>query len=343
MSDIIQGKINGAVLLNSNRHPLSFLRTELEFTETNLENKFSSLRSRTLADTLLSKKYSRLTAEVEEKYAESLRKSLPGFLSTLKQSADPFYKRFLNPHGDNRFCKFKMVDNDVGGSKGMYLYLVGTRILYVGITVDSFYKRINAGYGNISPKNCYLDGQATNCHLNSLINDSDHAILSLWICSLRDVKGLEGIERFLIKTLKPLWNLALKPKVTTDTLYFTHCSKAKNPDFEDTMDATTPDVLYTSNRIKSFFDDVKERDVPWAIFSDKYGFVFSSSLLRWYDLSPDAISKEDLRRFLEESIDELRGYRKIIYRAGKKPIHWTYQDLIDAMKCFGLIVEVQEG
>jgi hypothetical protein len=33
-------------------------------------------------------------------------------------------------------------------------------------------KRISQGYGKISPKNCYLDGLATNCHLNALITET---------------------------------------------------------------------------------------------------------------------------------------------------------------------------
>lgn len=136
------------------------------------------------------------------------------------------------------------------------------------------------GYGNISPYNTLLTGQKTNCHLNALINNVDHNRLSFWVCVLNDTEQLKQVEKYFIQTLNTSWNLALKPIQKSNLLYFTHCSESKSPDFKNCADATTPDVLYISDRIKSFFDYVKEEDVPRAIFSDKYGFVFPASLIR---------------------------------------------------------------
>jgi hypothetical protein len=32
--------------------------------------------------------------------------------------------------------------------------------------------RFNAGYGNISPKNCFKGGQETNCRVNNLVHSA---------------------------------------------------------------------------------------------------------------------------------------------------------------------------
>jgi len=318
-----------------------FKSSKLEFLESNIENKFASLRCRTLSYTILQEKYRHLSSEVTRRYSADFQLSLSDFLSALKKSGDPFYKNFLNMHGDKTLCKFRMLDSANFDKTGLYLYCLDNIIMYVGITKDSFKKRINSGYGNISPKNCYLDGQATDCHLNSLINKVDHTRLSFWSCVLDDIKDLNQIEKHLIQTLKPSWNLALKPIQKSNSLYFTHCSESKNPKFKNSTDATTPDVLYTSDRIKSFFDYVKEEDVSWAIFSDKYGFVFPSTLIHWYDLAPDDVTQEEVDRLLDDSFDELRKYEKIVYRTGSKPLHPTYEALISAMKSKGLNVVVE--
>lgn len=128
-----------------------------------------------------------------------------------------------------------------------------------------------------------------------------------------------------------------------DRLHITHCSESKNPDFRNTNDSTTPDVMYISDRIKSFFRDVKGSDLPWAIFSDKYGFVFPATKIQWYDLSPDAVTDADIDQFVDEACDKLSKYEKIVYYADEKPIHRTYQQLINAMKSRGLPVTIENG
>ena len=83
------------------------------------------------------------------------------------------------------------------------------QIQYLGRCRDNFGKRINQGYGRIHPKNCYLDGQATNCHLNALINIYKDNI-EFYVCPLEDVAQIEEFERQLIRQLQPTWNIAQK-------------------------------------------------------------------------------------------------------------------------------------
>lgn len=139
----------------------------------------------------------------------SLDKPLGEFLLQLKTENNPFYKEFLNPHGDKRYCVFSIDDPRFIEAKGLYCYRVDETIKYIGRCLDSFRKRINQGYGRIHPKNCYLDGQSTNCHLNSMIAHNMDRV-SLYICKLADDKEIEYLEKLLIKKEQPEWNVVLK-------------------------------------------------------------------------------------------------------------------------------------
>ena len=81
--------------------------------------------------------------------------------------------------------------------------------MYIGRCCDNYNKRINMGYGNISPKNCYLDGQQTNCHINFLINLNIEKI-RFFIYPLESIEEIKSLEKELIKKYLPEWNIALK-------------------------------------------------------------------------------------------------------------------------------------
>ena len=74
----------------------------------------------------------------------------------------------MNPYGDNDFCKFKIQDESIFNKKGLYVYCIKNEI-YIGRVRDNYKKRMNSGYGNITPVNCFKHGQSTNCHLNHLV------------------------------------------------------------------------------------------------------------------------------------------------------------------------------
>jgi hypothetical protein len=72
---------------------------------------------------------------------------------------------------------------------------------------------VNQGYGVIHPKNCYRDGQATNCHLNSLIAEEGGEI-GFWVCPLERNTDIKELEKRLIQDpdRRLEWNIALKNK-----------------------------------------------------------------------------------------------------------------------------------
>jgi hypothetical protein len=73
----------------------------------------------------------------------------------------------LSYYGTGAFCRFSI---NAGNSPGVYLWVVGGQIIYIGETAG-LQQRFNMGYGVISPRNCYVGGQSTNCRMNKVLLD----------------------------------------------------------------------------------------------------------------------------------------------------------------------------
>lgn len=181
----------------------------LIFTKMNIENTFSFKNNKTLEETLIHKKYNKFHKEIEKEYSKFKMECLGIFLLNLKNNNDYFYKKFLNKYGDEKYCNFFINDKTILSKKGIYFFKINSKIVYVGRCLDNFNKRINQGYGRINPKNCYIDGQSTNCHLNSLINSNCDEI-ELFVLLLDDDENIKNIEKKLIKNYQPIWNISLK-------------------------------------------------------------------------------------------------------------------------------------
>jgi len=108
----------------------------------------------------------------------------------------------LNRYGKGPFCKFK-IPRDLQ-YPGVYALMEGTNIKYIG-ECDALSSRYNMGYGNISPRNCFLGGQETNCRINNLIYQeiSAGSEISLWFYYTLDYKAIESQLR---ADLLPSWN-----------------------------------------------------------------------------------------------------------------------------------------
>lgn len=78
----------------------------------------------------------------------------------------------LHKYGLGTFCRFRLALPK--GLSGVYALVLDGTVRYFGECED-LGKRFNTGYGNISPKNCYQGGQATNCKINRRILDAAKA------------------------------------------------------------------------------------------------------------------------------------------------------------------------
>lgn len=197
------------LILNVSNQILNFYRIDLRFSELRLEDIFAHKNNKTVAETLAHHRYQSLRPLIVNRYPAVMGTPLGSFLLGLKRSGDLTYKRFLNPYGDSIFCRFVVRSDNLTQGKGVYCFCTGDDIVYVGRSHDPIQKRINQGYGTIHPKNCFLDGQATNCHVNALIAVQPLAI-SCFVCPMTEDRRIDECERLLIRELKPNWNIAMK-------------------------------------------------------------------------------------------------------------------------------------
>jgi len=182
-----------------------FVRIPLLFKAEKITNVFKFKNNKTVGETVEHPRYQHLREKVLHN-ARTLNRPLGEFLHELKLREDPFYRAFLNPYGDEVYCSFMIADPSVIKKRGVYLYAIGARVRYVGRCLDNFEKRISQGYGRIHPKNCYLDGQSTNCRLNSLIAKHRGSV-GFYVCVLDDVSDIKLLESEILESLSPDWNV----------------------------------------------------------------------------------------------------------------------------------------
>ena len=108
----------------------------------------------------------------------------------------------LNKYGKGPFCRFR-IPNTIN-SEGVYIIKVNNDILYVG-ECENLSHRFNLGYGQISPRNCFVGGQSTNCKINSYILQEIKNGSEVFLYFFETGERFK-IESELIKKYKPEWN-----------------------------------------------------------------------------------------------------------------------------------------
>ena len=101
---------------------------------------------------------------------------------------------------DIKFCKFNI--NKIYQKKcGIYIWVQGNEIIYIGKTVNLL-TRFNSGYGRISPRNCYIGGQSTNCKMNHAFYEiyKNGGVINLYFKETLDYNNLEKELLQLIPT-----------------------------------------------------------------------------------------------------------------------------------------------
>ena len=183
-----------------------FVHVPLKFVNDRREDVFANKNNKTLRETLDHRRYEALSEKCMAEYRHHLDFPLGEVVLLLKGRSDPFYTRFLNRYGDLTYSTFSIADLSALGARGVYAYFAGDVLKYIGRCKDSMRKRVNQGYGKIHPKNCFRDGQATNCHLNARIT-AEASQISLWLRRMEDTSDIETLERRLIRQYAPPWNI----------------------------------------------------------------------------------------------------------------------------------------
>ena len=148
-------------------------------------------------------------SSLKDKYSADLNSKLGEFLFKLKDESNNDYKLFLNRHGDELYCNYNITK--YSNDKGIYCYIVDDKIVYIGRSKQTFSKRFK-DYGKITPYNCLIDGQATNCNINSRVNSLDSLTVGFYIMNNSTDKEIEILEKKIINALKndnDLWNIQI--------------------------------------------------------------------------------------------------------------------------------------
>ena len=190
--------------LNGEHH--EFIEVPLSFDDGTKRDVFARLKNKTVEQQISAPRYQSLKSDTMSRYSGCLGEQLGGFLLSLKENDDDFYLRFLNKNGDRVYSRFRTQGDGIHRQIGVYAYTVREELRYLGRCCDSMLKRIDNGYGIIAPKNCYKDGQSTNCHINALITESREDV-RLWFCSLESENEIKETEKDLIALHRPQWNI----------------------------------------------------------------------------------------------------------------------------------------
>ncbi len=184
---------------------LDFEKTSLEFIEKGIESVFKTKNNKTLKETLEHPRYKTIKKRLKQPTEEELEKPLGQYLLDKKNSNDLEYKLFLNKYGDNTFCHFKL--NSHLNDKGLYIWVVNGIVKYLGRCSDNFKRRVNQGYGKINAKNCFIDGQATNCHLNSEINKIENIEFYVYRMNDKSKTEIDDLELKFLSEINFEWNI----------------------------------------------------------------------------------------------------------------------------------------
>jgi hypothetical protein len=187
----------------------------LEINKRNIINIFEGNKKRSLISRLNKAikdpkdRLHKIASQLELKYQVDHNMKLGEFLVKLKSESNQDYKLFLNKYGDLQFCEYSI--SRFKEDKGIYCYISNDLIVYIGRSKKTFIERFK-DYGKITPYNCLIDGQATNCNINAKVNLLEN--VSVGIYSMKDASDIEidNLEKLIIKNLKhryDLWNVQL--------------------------------------------------------------------------------------------------------------------------------------
>lgn len=185
---------------------IDFVHAPLRFDDETYEGAFVRLRpSITLRAVLAKPRYANLRAEVERAHAKALDGPIAEFLAERKHEGDAIYTRFLNEWGDRSYRRFWLNAPHVANHRGVYAFASGGVVKYIGRSRDPFRRRIEQGYGYIAPRACFLDGQSTNCKVNSLATQAWPDV-HYFVHVEDDENRLIALEADLIARYSPEWN-----------------------------------------------------------------------------------------------------------------------------------------
>ncbi len=162
---------DGTLVVPVGEKTLYFKPVKLQFS-TGLRDNVFARALKPLDEILKNPLYNHLVPVVNARYSRCLPMKSGLFLGQLKERHDPFYRDFLNPYGDEKFCTFRLDGTHERDKKGVLIVVVNREIYHAVNCSGSFGEMINDTYGRILPEDCFLGGDGTRCRINALIGNN---------------------------------------------------------------------------------------------------------------------------------------------------------------------------
>ena len=183
-------------------------------------DKYLQLKSATTLEGKIAK-FSPKMKSLAEKYKSFYKLPYVEFVNFLSSNGEKkiIKECILNKYGAGPFCRFAIKDKSIFHKTGLYCFCVDETIMYIGRCQkgpkgkNNIKKRVNDGYGKINPKNCYKDGQATNCHVNNLIYTAffvEKKEIEFLFLPIDGDEIIAAKEEDFIAQYNPKWNILLK-------------------------------------------------------------------------------------------------------------------------------------
>ena len=115
-------------------------------------------------------------------------------------------------------------------------------------------------------------------------------------------------------------------------LYFTHCCAKKDDSLRGTGKRVPPIELYRATPTQRFMRRCVEAGVEWAIFSDKYAFVFSDDRIPWYEKHPSTLALTEKKRLFHNAFEVLKNYDLAYFYYNPGRLHPFYRELVDDIR-----------
>ena len=114
-------------------------------------------------------------------------------------------------------------------------------------------------------------------------------------------------------------------------LYFTHCCAKKDDSLKGSGKKVSPMQLYQAAPTQRFMKRCVKVSVDWAIFSDKYGFVFPRERVEWYEKHPKTVTTSEKKQLFKVAYEDLHQYDRIFFYYNLGRIHPLYRELVEEM------------
>lgn len=192
---MVVNDIKNESLIDKIKKYIGILKTKVKKVEYNVIESNKKLSKKTFS--LMGYNFEFIQQLIPECNADgSVKKYYP------QKSYDNIKNLPLLKNGNGAFCRFQIDAEDV---PGVYLWVVNNEVIYIGETAK-LRMRFNTGYGNISPRNCFIGGQSTNCKMNKVAMSyfENGNSINLYFLKTTDYKK---IELELLHSMKTKYNI----------------------------------------------------------------------------------------------------------------------------------------